>query len=540
MSFRTLSLALRRYKRFFATILVVPVAVLTLAGCTQVGPDFVQPDADIPAAWDTADSNTLKPESTELVEWWQAFNDPVLNKLITTAYDQNLTLEAAGLRVLEARAQLGIAVGNIYPQQQSAGGGATYTGRSENAPNTSGGDLNYWQYDAGINIGWEPDFWGRFRRGIESADASLLTSVAAYDTALVLLIAQVADTYIVIRSTEAQLRISKQNLKLQQRSYKITEVLFRNGEQSELDMQQAKTLLLSTQASIPGLEITLDQSSNALSTLLGQPPGDLLMLLTEKSAIPVAPAEVAVGIPADLLRRRPDVRQAQLQAATQSALIGVATADLYPSFTLTGSLGLVAAAGTNTTRTGNTGFNELFDSDSLQFTGGPAFSWKLFNYGRLKNNIRVQDARFQQTVVNYQSTVLSAAGEVENAITGYVRGRRQEKILAETVTSAQRSSDLSLLRYTEGFADYQRVLDAQQSLFNQQQRYITSKSNTVRSLVALYKSLGGGWQIRGDRDFVDTDTRDEMAERTDWGELLETDAVKNAEKTDATFPKPDW
>ena len=521
-------------------ITAIVFCLVFTAACTQVGPDFVRPDSDVAEKWTGPENDVLKARPAELVEWWQVFNDPVLNNLVDLAYAENLTLEAAGLRVLEARAQLGIAVGNLYPQQQSVSGGAIYTSRSENAPNSAGGDLSYWQYDAGINIGWEMDFWGRFRRGIESADASLMASIAAYDDALVLLISQVVDTYTLIRATEEQLRIAKENVKLQQRSFDITNVLFKNGEQNELDMRQAQTLLLSTQSSIPGLERALSQSFNALSILLGRPPGDLSALMGQTSMIPNPPAEVAMGIPADLLRRRPDVRQAQLQAAAQSALIGVATADLYPSFSLTGTLGLVSASGTNTTRTGNTGFNELFDADSLQFNGGPSFGWQLFNYGRLKNNIRVQDARFQQTVVTYQNTVLGAAREVEDAIVGFVRGRQQEEILLRTVEAARRSVDLSLVRYQEGFADYQRVLNAQQSLFSQETRRVTSTRDSVRSLIGLYKALGGGWEMRAQRGFVDTSTRDEMTERTDWGDLLEPQVIEAPDKTERMAPSPDW
>ena len=512
------------------------IAALCTAGCTQVGPDFQKPDADINAEWELLESQQVKTQVTENIEWWHAFNDSTLNDLVNKAYAQNLSLEAAGLRVLEARAQLGIAVGSIFPQQQTAGGSATYTDRSKNAPNTAGGDLNYWQYNLGLNIGWELDFWGRFQRGIQSADAAFLASIANYDAALILLVSQVVDTYIVIRSTEEQLEIARENVNLQRRSYDITDALFRNGEQSELDKQQALTLLLSTEATVPSLQQTLEQTRNALSTLLGQPPGGIAELIGSNGDIPAPPNEVGVCIPADLLRRRPDVRQAELQAAAQSARIGVATADLYPSFVLTGSLGLVSASSTDSTLNGGS----LFDSDSLQFIGGPAFNWPFFNYGRLKNNIRVQDARFQQTLINYENTVLNATREVEDAITGYVRGQTQQEILGRGVEAARRSTEISMLRYKEGFSDYQRVLQAQQSLFSQQQRHINARSDTVRNLTALYKALGGGWEIRGERGFVDDETVETMNERTDWGKLLEIEAVENPNKVDKVFPTPDW
>ena len=501
------------------------LAAILATGCTKVGPDFERPEADVTAEWATFESERIKPELPEDTEWWRVFNDPVLDELIETAYAENLTLEAAGLRVLEARAQLGVAVGSVYPQQQALEGAALFTTYN---------DASFWQYNTTLSVGWELDFWGRFRRGIESADAALLASVAGYDAALVLLLSQVVDTYVAIRATEAQLDIARENVDLQRRSFDITDALFRNGEQSELDRQQALTLLLSTEATIPSLQATLDQARNALSVLLGQPPGDVETLIGTTASIPDLPPEVSVGMPADLLRRRPDVRQAELQAAAQSARIGVASADLYPSFVLTGSLGLVSTSGDSASD------GSFFDGDSLQFTGGPAFNWPILNYGRLKNNVRIQDARFQQSIVNYQNIVLTAAREVEDAITGYVRGLAQQDTLRRGVEAARRSTDLSMLRYQEGFSDYQRVLDAQQSLFGQQQRYVNAVSGTVRSLTALYKALGGGWEIRAGDNFVDDETIEAMRERTDWGALLELDKVENPDKTEKVFPQPDW
>jgi NodT family efflux transporter outer membrane factor (OMF) lipoprotein len=513
-----------------------------LAGCTNVGPEFETPDAPITPLWEADADFGVKPTPFELIEWWTVFQDPALDQLVSIADQNNYGLQVAGLRVLEARAQVGIAVGNRYPQVQRGRGGVTGIRVSENSANTfGGGDLQYGQYDLGADVSWEMDFWGRFRRGIESADASLLASIASYDDVLLLLVAQVVDTYALIRTAEEQLRIAHDNVKIQRRSYAITEVNFRNGADSELDVQQARTLLLSTQATIPDLEQTLQQAKNALSTLLGRTPGDLSSLLGSTSAMPVLPTEITVGIPADLLRRRPDVRQAELRAASQSALVGVALTDLYPSFTLVGSIGLVSATGTDTTRTGNSGVVELIDSDSLQYSVGPSFSWNVLNYGRIKNNVRVQDARLQQLLVVYQDTVLQAVREVEDAMVAYVRRQQANAILAEAVTAAKRSADLSLLRYKEGFSGYQRVLDAQQSLVAQQQRYASSQGDAVRSLVAIYKALGGGWQIREGRGFVDQGTRAVMEQRTDWGELLNPGEAQSEEIGDPSARRrPDW
>jgi len=518
------------------------LVVVSLGGCTNVGPEFETPDAPITPLWEANADFGVKPTPFELIEWWTVFQDPALDQLISIADQNNYGLQVAGLRVLEARAQVGIAVGNRYPQVQRGRGGVTGIRVSENSANTfGGGDLEYGQYDLGADVSWEMDFWGRFRRGIESADASLLASIASYDDVLLLLVAQVVDTYALIRTAEEQLRIAYDNVKIQRRSYAITEVNFRNGADSELDVQQARTLLLSTQATIPDLVQTLQQTKNALSTLLGRAPGDLSTLLGSTSVIPALPPEVAVGIPADLLRRRTDVRQAELQAASQSALVGVALTDLYPSFTLVGSIGLVSATGTDTTRTGNSGVVELIDSDSLQYSVGPSFSWNVLNYGRIKNNVRVQDARLQQLLVVYQDTVLQAVREVEDAMVAFVRRQQANGILAEAVRAAKRSADLSLLRYKEGFSGYQRVLDAQQSLVAQQQRYASSQGDAVRSLVAIYKALGGGWQIREGRDFVDQRTRAVMEQRTDWGELLTPGEAQSEEIGDPSARRrPDW
>jgi NodT family efflux transporter outer membrane factor (OMF) lipoprotein len=510
-----------------------------LTGCTAVGPDFETPEATVPTDWQQSEFSAT---AGEQVAWWQTFSDPVLDSLVESAYRENYSLEIAGLRVLEARAQLGIAVGSQFPQLQQARGGATYVAASKSTANTAGGDLRFWEYDVGADVSWEIDFWGRFRRGIESADANLLASVAAYDDAIVLLTAQVAATYIALREAEEQLRVADENVKIQRRSVEITQVRFREGDVDQLDVEQAKAQLYSTQATIPALEIAAQQARHALSTLLARPPGDLADILgTAPGKIPEPPETIAVGVPADLLRRRPDVRQAELQAAAQSARVGVAEADLYPSFGLGGSLGLAAGSGTGTTRTGESGADELFDSDSVEFAGGPFFTWNLLNYGRIRNNVRVQDARLQQLIVNYKDTVLRAAQEVEDAMVSYLRSREQETILLASVTSARRSLELSQIRYREGLSGFQRVLDAQQSLFGAAQRYVSARSQTTASVVGIYRALGGGWESRQGKGFVDEATLDEMAERTDWGGLLEPGAtdLPPEEERDG-WRSPDW
>lgn len=509
----------QRYRKLLTGQIVAVLGFLV--ACAPVGPDFVKPDAKVNDQWSEDVREEFQFEPQDSVTWWQVLGDPVLNQLVEHTQQQNNNIKIAGLRVLEARAALGIAIGNQYPQSQVVSGSATSVSASESNANTTAGDLEFTQYNLGVGASWEIDFWGRFRRGIESADANLLATLASYDDTLVLLTAQVVDTYAVIRTAEEQLRIGKENLALQQRSYDIVDVLYRNGESSELDVQQAETLLLSTKATIPGFEITLRQAHHALSALLGMPPADMSALLGT-GAIPLIPEKIMVGVPADLVRQRPDVRQAELFAMAQNAQVGVAKANLYPSFSISGSLGLAAAGNTDTTRTGDSGIGELFRSESLTYSIGPSFVWPFLNYGRIKNNVRVQDARLQQALIQYRETVIQAAREVEDAMVSYVGAQQQDEILTASVISAKRSTDLSMLRYKEGFADYQRVLDAQQRLFGQQQRYVANKGVAVRSIAAVYRALGGGWQNHSG-GFVDEATRIEMEQRIDWGEMLETD-----------------
>lgn len=503
--------------------------LLMAAACAPVGPDFVKPDPAAAGQWSLELGQGLEPTPQPEPRWWKVFADPVLDDLVENARLHNNDLEIAGLRVLEARAQLGIATGQQYPQTQALGGQATYISPPDNSILPD----NYWNNGIAASASWEFDFWGRFRRGIESADAAYLASIAGYDQFEVLLTAAVVETYTAVRIIEEQFRIANENLKLQQRSFDIANVLYEQGADSELDMQQAKTLLLATKATIPALDAALSQARNTLASLLGRPPGTVAAQLAEGKGIPKIPHQVAIGVPADMLRNRPDVREAEYLAAAQNALVGLAAADLYPSFSLVGSIG-VSAGGP-----GDSDFGDLFSTDALTWSIGPQFVWPFLNYGRIKNNIRVQDARLQQTLVNYRETVLQAAREAEDAIAGFIGARAQSVILAETVTSAKRSNDLSTLRYREGFSDYQRVLDAQQALFAQQQRYVTAQGDAVSSLIALYKALGSGWQD-SDQPRVDAQTLETMRQRTDWGELLDETVAPIDANDDDLWREPDW
>jgi multidrug efflux system outer membrane protein len=459
--------------------LIAPL--LLAAGCTTVGPEYVRPEVAVNPDWLEAEQGQFDTSPAELAQWWQTLDDPVLDDLIATAIGQNNGVRIAGLRILEAEANLNIATGNRYPQVQAITG---------NAGVSDTGDLTVQQYSLGAGLSWEADFWGRFKHGIEAADANYLATVASYDDVMVLVISAVADTYVVIRATEEQLELANDSLELQQRSYEIVDLLYRNGSSSELDALQARTLLLSTEATIPELEATLTKSKNALSVLLGISPSSLGEYFAADGVQLSVPESIALGLPTDLLRQRPDVRQAELQAMAQNALVGVATANLYPSFSLTGFLG----GSSRNVDSGNSTIDDLLTSNSGALSIGANFVWPFLNYGRIRSNIEVQDARLQQTLVAYQEAVIQGAREVEDAMATLSSTQDKDSILTESVAVAQRSADLAFLRYQEGFADYQRVLDAQQALFSQQQRYATNRGEVVRSVIKIYRSLGGGWQ----------------------------------------------
>jgi NodT family efflux transporter outer membrane factor (OMF) lipoprotein len=523
--------------------LIVSFALL-FTGCA-VGPDYVRPEAPEPQKWLEEKDPVIRSEPADLVRWWEGFNDPVLNTLVDMASQQNLSLRIAGIRILEARARLGIAIGNLYPQSQSFGGGYTYTTGSKNAANTQpGADFHYGTMDAGFDAAWELDFWGRFRRAIESDMGKLEASIASYDDVLVTLTAEVARTYVFIRTQERRLIIARENVKIQEQSLQITETRFKEGDITDLDVQQAKSLLHDTQATIPRIQTDLRQSKNGLAILLGMLPGELSDILEARKPIPTVPDEINVGVPSELLRQRPDIRLAERQLAAQSALIGVAKSDLYPHFSLFGTIGLQASDSGITAAgyPGGSSFSDLWDSDSIQFFGGPAVSWNILNYGRTKNLVRVQDARFEQLVVNYQNTVLKAAQEVEDAMVAFLRSQDEVKFLSESVKAATRSVDLSLIQYKEGLVDFQRVLDTQRFQSQEQDLLTEIKGSVVLNYVALFKALGGGWQIREGKDFVPEETRNKMQQRTDWGNLLTpAESVTPPEDEDRLrWQTPEW
>jgi len=485
----------------------------------MLGPNFKTPPAPVADKWVEAGNEAVVPSLPEHREWWAVFNDPVLTKLVDVAYQQNLTLRTAGVRVLEARAQLGIAIGEFYPQQQLASTTVTYNRLPFSSPFDII-DTTYWRAAFGTQVGWELDIWGKLRRAIESADYVFLASVANYDAVQVTLIGDVASAYVQIRTIEQQIAIAQDNIERQRTALKIANAKFRYGTATKRDVYQAENVLGATEATIPQLRIQLAQAKNALSVLLGMPPGQLDDLLVGSSEMPTTPAQVAVGIPADLLRRRPDIRRAELQAAAQCAQIGFAQADLFPAFSLSGNLGTIA---TDLTRAG---LGNVFTANSLTYGVGPAVQWNILNYGQITNNVRVQDAKFQELLIDYQNTVLKAQQEVANGIATFIHSREQAEFLKQSVVAGEGALRIATLQYQQGIADFTTVLTAEQNLYQAQNNLALARGDIALGLITTYRALGGGWEIRERRDFVPAETRQEMAERTNWGTLLTPDLLQ--------------
>lgn len=520
--------------------LLAALLVLLVAGCFKVGPDFETPTAKVSDDWVENEGKALPETPYKSAKWWEALGDPTLNRLIDEAYKNNYSLQIAGVRILEARAQLGVAIGQSYPQQQALTGDVTYNRQSPNSataiPIPGFDNLTSTSTQFGLSASWEIDFWGKFRRAIESADATMISSIAGYDAILVTLTADVASTYITIRTFEERIRIARANVEIQKESLRIANVRYNEGETNLLDVEQALTELAQTEAQIPGLETSLRQAKNALAVLLGVPPAQVRRLLEGPSAIPAAPAEIAVGIPKDLLRRRPDVRQAELAAASQSALIGVAKANLYPAFSLTGFFGFASS------NVGSASLSDVFTWGSRTAQFGPAVTLPLFNYGQLTNQVRAQDAVFQQSLLNYQNTVLQAQKEVEDGLAAFLLAQQSVSKYTKASESAGRSADLALIRYREGQTDYTTVLTAQQQLLQVQNSLAISLGDVPQGLVSVYRALGGGWELREGNDFVPDDVKAAMAKRTDWGNLLDpaNHEAPTQEQRDSLIRAPDW
>ena len=468
---------------------------ICLSGCTsigdylhngfKVGPNYGRPPAFVAEQWIDASDRRVHSETDDISQWWAVFNDPALNSLVQSTYQQNLTLREAGFRILQARAQRGIAVGNLFPQTQVATGGYTRTGVSVNVANRVATPQRWFDtWAAGFGLAWELDFWGRFRRAIEAADAELDASVENYDAVLVTLLGDVASEYVEIRTRDRQIALARESLGVFERVLQISEARFKADGTTKIPYDLGLANVGQTKALIAELEILRRAAEIRLCILLGMPPQDLRQMLGE-APIPVPPGDVAVGIPADLLRRRPDVRRAEREAAAQSARIGIAEADFYPAISIVGTLGVASQ-----------NFSNLFSPGSFRGQINPGFSWNVLNYGRILNNVRAQDAKFNELLTSYQQTVLVANGEVETELIKFLKTQDRAKALADSADAWRDSLKLVTAQYEASKIDFVPVAYTQQNLLLQQNDAINAQGDLVRALIGVYRALGGGWEIR--------------------------------------------
>ncbi len=462
------------------------LALGLLQGCVTlvtVGPDYTPPETEVPDAWHQAATEGLAEGEANLQTWWGTLNDPVLIGLIERAGQGNLDLKEAVARIREARARLGIASGEQFPDIDGQGlfeRSRVSKGVADAVPPPQDRTDNF--YSIGLDSSWEIDFWGRIKRAVESADASLKASIEDYRDVVVVLLADVASNYVEVRALQARIRTARGNVEIQRRTLQLTKDRLEAGIAPELDVRQAELNLATTESVIPTLQILLVQAINRLGVLLGEPPSTLHAELAQPAPIPKPREEVTVGLPADLLRQRPDIRRAERALAAQTAQIGVATADLYPRFSLLGTFALEAVDGV-----------KFFDRGNQAYGFGPAFRWNIFDGGRIHNNIKAQDALTEQALVRYENTVLRALEDVENSMVAYVQERDRREALARSVAAAERSVEIVEQAYIIGLTDFQNVLDTQRSLFEQQDALAESEGDVTQNLIRIYKALGGGW-----------------------------------------------
>jgi NodT family efflux transporter outer membrane factor (OMF) lipoprotein len=465
--------------------LTAVIGVLSLGGC-MVGPDYEEPElSTVPDAWHMAAVEGLGEGDAPLQTWWTIFDDAALTSLIDRAGASNLTLREAMWRVEEARALRGVVAGQRVPQVGLNG----EANRSNPSNNGLLGDLapeDGFQagnlFDLGVGASWELDFWGRIRRQVEAADAEVGASVEDYRDVLVTLYAEVATNYVNVRALQERLRLAHENVEGQENTLKLTTDRFNSGLVSALDVAQAESNLANTRSLIPSLENSLVLALNRLAVLLAMNPGALDEELSDEVPIPTEPDAVTTGLPANLLRQRPDIRSAERRLAAQTARIGVATAELYPKFSLSGFLGLQAVSG-----------GDLFSSDSVNWSIGLPVRWNLFAGGAIRSQIAAEKARTEQLLANYEHAVLLALEEVEDAMVSYEKEVVRRGHLNKSVDATQRSLDLVLTQYRAGLTDFQNVLDTERSLLVRQDDLAASEGIVIQNLVDLYRALGGGW-----------------------------------------------
>jgi NodT family efflux transporter outer membrane factor (OMF) lipoprotein len=463
-------------RRLTATVLPFLLAV----ACTTVGPDHVPPTAPVPATFHETDA-VLSTAPADLAAWWHRLDDPLLDRLVERAVRQNLDVEEALARVLEARALRGLAHAELFPTLD-AQTGYQRRGESENTP-LGPFAVDSDRYTVGLATTWEVDLWGRVQRSVEAADADLGARVETVRGVLVTVVAEVASNYVQLRELQERLRIATDNLELQQQTLSLVEARFASGLVGERDVAQARSNLASTRSRVPSLAQAQRIAENRLAVLLGLTPGALADELANAQPIPVPPAQVAVGVPADVVRRRPDVRAAERELAAATARIGIAEADLYPRLVVLGNVGFEADHAA-----------DLFEGNSSVLGIGPSLRWNLFDAGRTRRQIAAQDARAQQALARWERTVLVAVEEAENAMTAFVREQTRRTHLGEAAAEARRAVQFASTQYLEGLTDFQNVLDSQRATAELEDQLAQSQATITANLIALYKALGGGWE----------------------------------------------
>ncbi len=458
-------------------------AIFLISGCTKVGPDYVPPKPSVPDQWSKKVTKGLATGNADLRNWWKTLKDPTLDGLIKQATKGNLDLKVAFARIKETRARLGIATGDRFPDLNASG----FLERSRESKGTTPTISRPVErvdtfYGTGLDASWEIDFWGRIARSIESADADLSASFENYRDALVLLFAEIAQSYVDVRTLQKRIQLARKNVDTQRGSLGLAKARFEAQLAPELDIQQAELNLANTEQLIPRLQSQLARAIHRLSVLLGKHPSTLYPKLSKPKDIPPPPKTVLVGVPRDVVRQRPDIRAAERALAAQNALVGVATAALYPQFTLSGTFAYETAS------------SGLFDRDNEVWAIGPSFRWNIFDGGRVRNNIRLEEASTARVLVSYEQTVLNALEEVENAMVGYSRERERSQVLRRAVTASENSVKLVKVLYTSGLTDFQNVFDSERTLAEQDDSLAQSEGEAIQQLISIYRALGGGWQ----------------------------------------------
>jgi NodT family efflux transporter outer membrane factor (OMF) lipoprotein len=460
--------------------------ICLFSGC-KVGPDFSKPPVTLADQWSSNWHPRVQGEPLCLEAWWSHFQDPMLEKLIQHSLAQNFTLREASERILEARARRAITTGNQFPQIQMLNGAfsqaSTNTANFFAVPGVFSPNLNPQNWSVGLGAAWELDFWGKYRRAVESADARLNAVCAAHDEVRILVLAEVAQAYITLRTMETRIQLARQNLEVQQRTLQLALTKREAGLAAGLDVAQAETNIGRTAAVLPTLEVARRQTSHTLCVLMGRPPVDLSDEIGVSAQIPRPPEQLAFGVPADLLRRRPDIRRVESELAVQSAKIGIAKADFYPQIRLNGNIGLSAED-----------FGQLFNSRSQVGIISPSFTWNLLNYGRIKNNVAAETAAFRAHCHAYQNAVLKAAKEAEDAQVAFLYGFERVHALNQAVQGASDAVEKSEALYEAGTIDFGRVYILQAERLVQQDQLAIAEGDIALSLVHLFKALGGGWQ----------------------------------------------